>query len=165
MGAEDYIELDSTRVWTCPLVFLDPQHKPEPLDESMELLNGGQIFWGRNYLVSFSQDFDVREFPYDEQSLLIQVDTFGYSDKTINFTHHGTHGAFLDPEHTIFDSALWTLKRIDSEVVSLRWLLDNTLVVPYRVHLPCARKAGARSIHCKGMHSLAQFCSISFPSS
>lgn len=35
LGHEDFIELDSDQVWTCPLIWLDPQGKPDPVDEAM----------------------------------------------------------------------------------------------------------------------------------
>jgi hypothetical protein len=106
LGHEDFIELEPAKIWNPSLIYLDPQGKPEPIDESMELLNFGLVYFNRNYLCAFSQAFDVRgtsyllktEFPFDTQELLIQVDSFGYSDRQINFTFDAEFGPFLDPE-------------------------------------------------------------------
>jgi hypothetical protein len=116
LGHEDFIELEPNEMWTPSLIYLDPQGKPDPIDENMELFDYGLVYHNRNYLTAFSQDFDVRDFPFDKQVLLIQVDSYGYSDRQINFTFDATHGPFLDPEFKFFDSDLWTLENIEAEV-------------------------------------------------
>lgn len=67
----------------------------------------------------------MHDFPYDTQDLLIQVDAFGYSDKTVNFSFPETGlrspvtrvGPFQDSEFSVFDSSLWDLVSIDADAV------------------------------------------------
>jgi hypothetical protein len=116
LGHEDFLKLDPAAVWTPDLIYLDPQAKPDPIDESMELFDYGLVFHSRNYLCAFSQNFDVHNFPFDSQVLIIRVDSFGYSEMQINFTFAEEAGPFLDPSFEFFDSALWKLIGIEAEV-------------------------------------------------
>jgi hypothetical protein len=109
---KESLRIDPKLIWTPDVYIYNEQEKMDCLDETLKVDNDGTIFWSRHFIAQLTTSFDLKDFPYDSQTLKIQAVSFSNSVDTLIldwFKDVDGGPAYPDPKST-FKSVLWKIE-------------------------------------------------------
>jgi hypothetical protein len=90
-------------VWNPRVQFINQQKIWQTLPEIVEILPDGQVIYRQRVWGSFSQPLELRDFPFDNQTLNIQLVSAAYNTQEILFISSATSKSGIAPKFSMVD--------------------------------------------------------------
>ena len=82
-GAGCITSLDA--IWHPASIFLNADDSGSGQTGSVEILENGEVIYSRRYTRTFSNDLDMRRFPFDKQTLVVRIASMIYGPDQVEF--------------------------------------------------------------------------------
>lgn len=89
LGADAELELE--RIWWPDVIIQNELHKRESEDMELVILPSGEVDYKERFSAVIPLDFDLHKFPFDTQTVHIDMESFSWDDHHLVFVH-GRHG-------------------------------------------------------------------------
>lgn len=92
----DYIKLDSNKIWKPDLELYNAGKKPELFNEvsSVKIYHNGDIEWTRTLLYTFSCPLQLQNFPFDEQVCVMTFGSWKFDNSYLNIELYNNSDKF-----------------------------------------------------------------------
>lgn len=116
IGKKIYLEHDADlmlqKIWWPDLEFVNQVRGRERLNEELIISADGKVEYRERFIVTLATNFEMRQFPFDRQRLLIEVESFAWSSDDLALKKRGNLVGFSRE----FRLPGWTIERIDEAV-------------------------------------------------
>ena len=116
-------------VWHPRLQFLNSQKVFTNLPLVVEVNDNGEVFYRQIYFGNFSQELELKDFPFDNQKLTFDIITTNYTSDEVKLEFNELSG--ISHKFTIPD---WEIQQVEFEVLPLTYkkspdLFDNAKLI------------------------------------
>ncbi|KAJ3121449.1 hypothetical protein HK100_012388 [Physocladia obscura] len=121
--------VDPDLAWKPDIYFYNEAAAMTALDASFKLKAAGLLYWSRHFLMVFAADLDLTKFPYDSQSLDLQLVSYSYDNATIILDWFSTGAVFPDPisdPTNPLKADLWTINSVDNSSTNMNEVVGQT---------------------------------------
>lgn len=94
-------------VWT-PDIFFVSEVQPQVFDEVIKIVpDTGSVFWSRHFLVQLTNLFNLEQFPFDSQNLLMQLSSYSYNQDQLTLDWYIGGAVFPELTPQTFTQPIW----------------------------------------------------------
>lgn len=88
-GEEFFLEEDAhmaiNRIWWPDITFVNAAHSTDIENEELEIFPDGTVEYEERFGGILNTMYDIRQFPFDEQNLLVEIESFAWSEEYLTF--------------------------------------------------------------------------------
>ena len=126
-------------VWNPRLQFINQQKIWSTLPELVEILPDGEVIYRQRVWGAFSQPFALRDFPFDQQILTVQLGAVGYNPQEVRLiTDQGSRTGIASQ----FSLADWDILSWKASIIPFAPSLEEDTFAGYLLTIEAKRKYG-----------------------
>jgi hypothetical protein len=126
-------------VWNPRLQFINQQKIWSTLPELVEILPDGEVIYRQRVWGAFSQPFALRDFPFDQQVLTVQLGAVGYNPQEVRLiTDQGSRTGIASQ----FSLADWDILSWKASIIPFAPSLEEDTFAGYLLTIEAKRKYG-----------------------
>jgi hypothetical protein len=116
-------ELINTEIWFPAFELINVQGESEIPNLSIEIHPNGKVIYDERFFGTFSTYMNFRDFPFDSQQFIIQIEAFSYNKKQLIFTDPQI---FHDKGSNSF-SEKWKVQKMKADITEQHYPLENEI--------------------------------------
>jgi Neurotransmitter-gated ion-channel ligand binding domain len=141
-STEPYIEADAEkrleRGWNPNITFVDEVEKPIKENQELTLFPSGTVEYKQKFNVTLENRYDLRRFPFDHQTLRIELESFDWTINQLELRREADKVAFSEE----FEIPEWRAVAVDSYIEPQKEARDREKFSELVVTLEVDRESG-----------------------
>jgi Neurotransmitter-gated ion-channel ligand binding domain len=137
-----YLEADAegqlVKGWNPDITFVDEIEKPIIENQELILFPNGTVEWKQKFNVTLENRYDLRRFPFDHQTLRIELESFEWTIQDLELRSEANEVAFSEE----FEIPEWRGVAVDSYIDKVQEVRDRKQFSELVVTLKIAREWG-----------------------
>ncbi|MBP2858529.1 gamma-aminobutyric-acid receptor subunit beta [Dickeya oryzae] len=85
-------------LWVPALEFINVVGSPDTGNKCLILFPDGRVIYNARFLGAFSNDMDFRQFPFDHQQFVLELEPFSYNNQQLRFSSIKVYTEHIDDE-------------------------------------------------------------------
>jgi hypothetical protein len=73
-------------IWSPNIEFVNQHAEPDLVNSELVVRDDGHVRYDERFKVDLSTDFDLRRFPFDEQTMVLSIESFSHDRSEVQFT-------------------------------------------------------------------------------
>jgi len=134
----DAIAKELERMWSASAYPVNKVGEPSFSERVLRIRYDGNVQLTINVSLPLATHFDLRRFPFDRQTLELQVESFLWNRDQLRFVHDETISGFNEE----ISMPEWKIERVTGRVDDISVLRSDALFSRYTLEIGIARKSG-----------------------